>query len=85
MTSPSKPIPRYALKGIAGLYFEASLHERPFLDAYREYVVLEGRDLRRWRLNLTTSQAPRAHGADLDRGSRWPVPPTISSAETARR
>jgi hypothetical protein len=45
----------YALKGIAG-YFTASLHERPFLDAYREYVVLEGRDLRRWRLNLSPAE-----------------------------
>ena len=53
---PFEADPSYALKGIAGLY-RASLHERPFLDAYREYVVLEGRDLRRWRLNLTTSQA----------------------------
>jgi hypothetical protein len=45
----------YALKGIAG-YYTASLHERPFLDAYREYVVLEGRDLRRWRLNLSPGE-----------------------------
>jgi hypothetical protein len=45
----------YALKGIAGFY-AASLHERPFLEAYREYVVLEGRDLRRWRLNLTATE-----------------------------
>ena len=45
----------YALKGIAG-YYTASLHERPFLDAYREYVVLEGRDLRRWRLNLSPAE-----------------------------
>lgn len=45
----------YALKGIAG-YFTASLHERPFLDAYREYVVLEGRDLRRWRVNLSVAE-----------------------------
>src|SRR6185295_1315882 len=42
----------YALKGIFGFY-TASLHERPFLDAYREYVVGEGRDLRRWRLALS--------------------------------
>jgi hypothetical protein len=47
--------PTYALKGIAGSY-QASLHERDFLDSYREYVVLEGRDLRRWRLNLTETQ-----------------------------
>ena len=45
----------YALKGIAG-YYTASLHERAFLDAYREYVVLEGRDLRRWRLDLDTGE-----------------------------
>ncbi|HEY7374659.1 MAG TPA: DUF4105 domain-containing protein [Polyangia bacterium] len=45
----------YALKGIAGAY-TASLHERAFLDAYREYVVLEGRDLRRWRLDLTAAE-----------------------------
>jgi hypothetical protein len=45
----------YALKGITGFY-TASLHQRPFLDAYREYVVLEGRDLRRWRLNLTAAE-----------------------------
>ncbi len=47
--------PTYALKGIAGRY-AASLHERPFLDAYRDYVVVEGRDLRRWRLNLTAGE-----------------------------
>ncbi len=47
--------PTYALKGIAGRY-HASLHERPFLDSYREYVVVEGRDLRRWRLNLTEAE-----------------------------
>jgi hypothetical protein len=45
----------YALKGIAG-YYTASLHERAFLEAYREYVVLEGRDLRRWRLNLSADE-----------------------------
>jgi len=45
----------YALKGLVGSY-NASLHERAFLDAYREYVVLEGRDLRRWRLNLTPAE-----------------------------
>jgi hypothetical protein len=45
----------YALKGIAGFY-TATLHERPYLDAYREYVVTEGRDLRRWRLNLTGAE-----------------------------
>jgi hypothetical protein len=45
----------YALKGIAGFY-TATLHERPYLDAYREYVVTEGRDLRRWRLNLTAGE-----------------------------
>jgi hypothetical protein len=43
--------PAYALKGIAGFY-TASLHERAFLDSYREYVVVEGRDLRRWRVAL---------------------------------
>src|SRR5204862_3133999 len=47
--------PTYALKGIAG-YYTASLHDRAFLDAYREYAVLEGRDLRRWRLNLTAAE-----------------------------
>lgn len=47
--------PGYALKGIAGFY-TASLHERPFLDSYREYVVVEGRDLRRWRVTLSSAQ-----------------------------
>ena len=47
--------PTYAVKGIVGSY-AASLHERPFLDAYRDYVVVEGRDLRRWRLNLTPDE-----------------------------
>jgi len=47
--------PTYAWKGITGRY-HASLHERAFLDSYREYVVVEGRDLRRWRLNLSESQ-----------------------------
>jgi uncharacterized protein DUF4105 len=47
--------PTYALKGIAGRY-HASLHQRSFLDSYREYVVVEGRDLRRWRLNLTAPE-----------------------------
>jgi len=47
--------PAYAVKGIVGSY-AASLHERPFLDAYRDYVVAEGRDLRRWRLNLTAGE-----------------------------
>jgi hypothetical protein len=41
----------YAWKGLTGVY-SASLHERPFMDAFREYVVTEGRDLRRWRLAL---------------------------------
>ena len=45
----------YAWKGIMGAY-AASLHERPFLDAFREYVVDEGRDLRRWRLALTDAE-----------------------------
>jgi hypothetical protein len=45
----------YAWKGITGAY-TASLHERPFLDAFREYVVVEGRDLRRWRLALTADE-----------------------------
>jgi hypothetical protein len=45
----------YAWKGIAGLY-TASLHERSYLDAFREYVVTEGRDLRRWRLTLTAGE-----------------------------
>ena len=52
---PFSEDPTYALKGIAGSY-AASLHERPFLDAYRDYVVVEGRDLRRWRLNLTAGE-----------------------------
>ena len=47
--------PTYAVKGIVGSY-AASLHERAFLDVYREYVVVEGRDLRRWRLNLTDGE-----------------------------
>jgi hypothetical protein len=47
--------PTYALKGITGRY-HASLHQRAFLDSYREYVVVEGRDLRRWRLNLTEAE-----------------------------
>ena len=47
--------PGYALKGIFGRY-AASLHERSFLDAYRDYVVVEGRDLRRWRLELDSGQ-----------------------------
>jgi hypothetical protein len=52
---PFEEDPTYAFKGIAGRYL-ASLHEHPFLDTYREYVVIEGRDLRRWRLNLTETQ-----------------------------
>ena len=47
--------PTYAVKGIVGSY-AASLHERAFLDVYRDYVVVEGRDLRRWRLNLTDGE-----------------------------
>src|SRR5262249_21846643 len=48
---PFEEDPAYAWKGITGAY-GATLHERPFLDAYRDYVVVEGRDLRRWRLRL---------------------------------
>jgi hypothetical protein len=47
--------PGYAVKGIAGFY-TASLHERVFLDSYREYVVVEGRDLRRWRVSLSADE-----------------------------
>ena len=61
--------PTYAVKGIVGSY-AASLHERAFLDVYREYVVVEGRDLRRWRLNLTDGRAARAAGTHLDRPAR---------------
>ena len=50
--------PAYAVKGIFGRY-SATLHERPFLATYREYAILEGRDLRRWRLNLTGEQRRR--------------------------
>jgi hypothetical protein len=56
--TPFSEDPAYALKGIAGL-FTASLHDRAFLDSYREYVVLEGRDLRRWRLSLTPTERRR--------------------------
>lgn len=52
---PYRDDPGYALKGIFGRY-SASLHERPFLVSYREYVVLEGRDLRRWRINLSSDE-----------------------------
>jgi hypothetical protein len=53
--APLTDDPYYALKGILG-YYSASLYERSFLDTYREYVVVEGRDLRRWRLNLTADE-----------------------------
>jgi hypothetical protein len=45
----------YAWKGLTGVY-SASLHERPFMDSFREYVVTEGRDLRRWRLALDAAE-----------------------------
>lgn len=45
----------YAWKGLTGVY-SASLHERPFMDAFREYVVTDGRDLRRWRLALDAGE-----------------------------
>jgi hypothetical protein len=47
--------PFYAVKGIAGAY-QASLVERSFLETYRTYVVAEGRDLRRFRLDLTPAE-----------------------------
>ncbi len=43
--------PFYAVKGLFGGY-RARLMERAFEDVYRDYVVHEGRDLRRWRLNV---------------------------------
>jgi hypothetical protein len=55
---PFNDDPAYAFKGIFGVY-SASLHERDFLDAYREYVVVEGRDLRRWRLELSADERRR--------------------------
>ena len=47
--------PLFALKGIAGAY-QATLVERSFLETYRTYLVLEGRDLRRFRLHLSPSE-----------------------------
>jgi hypothetical protein len=47
--------PFYAWKGIAGAY-RATLLERPFLETYRTYAVLEGRDLRRYRLHLRPAE-----------------------------
>ncbi|MEA2698061.1 MAG: hypothetical protein QOI66_2332 [Myxococcales bacterium] len=55
---PFQDDPAYAFKGIFGVY-SATLLERPFLVSYRDYVVLEGRDLRRWRLNLSTVERQR--------------------------
>jgi hypothetical protein len=42
----------YAWKGIVGAY-AATLVERSLLETYRTYVVTEGRDLRRFRLELS--------------------------------
>jgi hypothetical protein len=45
----------YALKGIAGAY-RATLVERSLLETYRNYVVVEGRDLRRYELRLSPGE-----------------------------
>jgi hypothetical protein len=47
--------PFYVLKGIGGMY-RAALFERPFLETYREYVINEGRDLRRFQLRLSPAE-----------------------------
>jgi hypothetical protein len=47
--------PFFAIKGLFG-GFRARLMERSFEDVYRDYVVIEGRDLRRWRLNLSKEE-----------------------------
>jgi hypothetical protein len=52
---PVEEDPLYAWKGIAGR-FEATLVERSLLETYRTYVVAEGRDLRRFRLNLSPEE-----------------------------
>jgi hypothetical protein len=54
-TVPVEEDPFYAWKGIAG-QFEATLVERSLLETYRTYVVAEGRDLRRFRLNLSPEE-----------------------------
>jgi hypothetical protein len=45
----------YALKGIAGAY-RATVVERSLLETYRNYVVVEGRDLRRYELRLSGAE-----------------------------
>jgi len=52
---PVEEDPLYAWKGIAGR-FEATLVERSLLETYRTYVVAEGRDLRRFRLNVSPEE-----------------------------
>ena len=54
-TLPLSQEPLFALKGIAGAY-QATLVERSFLETYRTYLVLEGRDLRRFQLHLSPSE-----------------------------
>jgi hypothetical protein len=56
--APFTDDPTYALKGIFGKY-TASLHDRAFLVTYRDYAVIEGRDLRRWRIELSANERDR--------------------------
>lgn len=50
--------PLHPILGIFGGY-QARLMERSFADVYRDYVVLEGRDISRWRVNLEPSEVRR--------------------------
>lgn len=55
---PAEQDPLYPLKGLTGVY-RAYLYQRSFLSFYREYVVDEGRTLRRWELHLSPEEEER--------------------------
>lgn len=50
--------PLHPIRGIFGGY-RARLMEKSFAEVYRDYVVLEGRDISRWRVNLDHEEIRR--------------------------
>lgn len=52
---PIEADPFFNIKGIFGAY-KTILLEQPFQILYRQYAVMEDRDMERWRMNLTPDQ-----------------------------